>query len=174
MFCIYCGQKVREEEVYCQNPSCKRILPWRSGMPVPPPVQTEESEVIPIRPKAEGEAAVTVDPGAQQTATGKEKKKGGSKKKKVIAVIVSVAAVELYSNYHSSHNSAANQISRRTASNDTEDTTGYDNEDTSDTADNLAGGSESEEEMLTLSADALTMDASQETMDLYAEGTAVE
>ena len=89
MFCIYCGQKVREEEVYCQNPSCKRILPWRSGMPVPPPVQTEEStasdvsdKVIPIRPKAEAaaksEAAVTVEPGAQQAAAGKEKKKGGS------------------------------------------------------------------------------------------------
>lgn len=75
MFCIYCGQKVREEEVYCQNPGCKRILPWRSGMPVPPPVQTGEStasdasdKVIPIRPKAEAaakrEAAVTVEPGA--------------------------------------------------------------------------------------------------------------
>ena len=159
MFCIYCGQKIREEEVYCQNPSCKRILPWRSGMPVPPPVQTEESTAsdasdkgIPIRPKAgeaaKGEAAVTVDPGAQQTATGKEKKKGGSKKKKVIAVIVSVAAVELYSNYHSSHNSAANLVNRRTATNDTEDTTGYDNEDDFDAADNLTGGSESEGEML--------------------------
>ena len=185
MFCIYCGQKVREEEVYCQNPSCKRILPWRSGMPVPPPVQTEEStasdvsdKVIPIRPKAEAaaksEAAVTVEPGAQQAAAGKEKKKGGSKKKKVIAVIVSVAAVELYSNYHSSHNSAANLVNRRTATNDTEDTTGYDNEDDFDTADNLTGGSESEGEMLTISADALTMDASQQTMELYAEGTVVE
>ena len=179
MFCIYCGQKVREEDVYCQNPNCGRILPWRAGMPVPPPMQEEEStasaasdKVIPIRPKTEAavqsEAAVTAKPGAQPAAAGKEKKK------KIIAVIVGIAALEIYSSYHSSHNSAENLANRRTASNDTEDTTGYDNEDSFDTADNSAGESGSEGEMLRLSADALTMDASQQTMDIYAEGAAVE
>ncbi len=152
-------------------------------MPVPSPEQEEEEntasdKVIPIRPKAEAaagsEAAVTAEPGTQPAAETRAKKKIGSKKKKIIAVIVGVAALEIYSNYHSSHNSAANLVNRRTASNDTENTTGYDNEDSSKFADNSTGGAESEGEMLTLSTDALTMDASQQTMDIYAEGAAVE
>lgn len=181
MFCIHCGQKLREEDVYCQNPNCKQILPWRRGMPIPPPMKQEKSEssdkVISIRTRkeaaAEKEAAVTIEPGADNGENSGGKKKGWSKKKTAIAAVVGISVLGIYSNYHNSQSSLASLFNRNTEKGSEDHTIKYADADSSD-ATSMGTSSESEKEMLTLSADEITLNHSQETMDLSAGGAATE